>query len=182
MKILTLSKLYTYKDKVFTKLRLEEPLEFLIKSGLTPNKLTLINIIIGLISVLFLFKSSLIFACLFVTNRLLDILDGYMARKFNLKSDLGDKLDHWGDLALIIALLSKTIFFSEWYILSLIALFTYIAEYLLLKKQKLLDKKFPSGIFVYFFIFGIYQIGLIYQVFYQIISYAYFQVHLKKRL
>ena len=179
IKIPTLYKLYSFKEKLFTTLKIDKPVKFLISLGFTPNLITCFSVLIGFMSILFLFKNQTLFVILYVTNRLLDVLDGYMARRFNLKTDIGDKLDHLGDLAIHIGLLIKTIFFSNLSLLATIALFTYIGEYILLKKENMLHKKFPSGMFAHIFIFGFYKFGLIYQIFYQIFSYTYFQLRLK---
>lgn len=179
MKIPTLDSLYSIKESFFSKLKIDKFAHHLVKLGLTPNKLTIVNLIIGFLSVLFLFNNQVVFACLYVMNRVLDIFDGYIARKFDLKTELGDKLDHWGDLILNILLLLKTMLVSDLFVLAFLAFLTYVGEYLVLSKQGLLHKKFPSGIFAYIYVFGFFEFGLIYQVIYQIVSYTYFYLSIK---
>jgi len=179
VKIPTLDKLYILKQKLFTKLKIDSLVRHLIFLGLTPNKITVLGILIGLLSIFYLFKNQTVFGVLYIINRLLDLLDGYTARRFHLKTDIGKRLDHLGDWAIHIGLLIKAIFFPGLAPLAAAALFTYAGECILLKKGNLLHKKFPSGMFAYIFIFGFYKFGLIFQIFYQIFSYTYFQLFLK---
>ena len=67
---------------------------------LEPNQITLFNYLISFL-VLYLFyydKSIIIIILLAIFRSFLDILDGSIARKCNKYSDLGDKLDHYGDI------------------------------------------------------------------------------------
>jgi phosphatidylglycerophosphate synthase len=67
---------------------------------LEPNQITLFNYLISFL-VLYLFyydKSIIIIILLAIFRSFLDILDGAIARNCNKYSDLGDKLDHYGDI------------------------------------------------------------------------------------
>ena len=72
----------------------------------TPNKLTILRIVLAFICIGFILKnsfSSLIVAfIIFCVASVTDFLDGYLARKRNLISDLGKILDPIADKILII--------------------------------------------------------------------------------
>jgi len=178
-KIPTLDKLYIFKERLFTKFGVDLFVKFLSSIGVTPNIITILSIFVGLISVFYLFVSTTLFSAFYITNRLLDILDGYMARKLGIRTPIGDRLDHFGDLLVHAILLIKTILQPNLGLLGIAVLLTYLGEYLLLKEGKLLNKKFPTGTFAYFFIFDLYKLGLIYQIVYQTISYTYLKFVMK---
>ena len=67
--------------------------------NLTPNQITYISIIPGFLSVYFLYtKQIILFSSCFFLYYILDILDGYYARKYSLCSKFGDLLDHARDI------------------------------------------------------------------------------------
>ena len=63
------------------------------------NLLTSMNLICGMLSILFCFSGQLDFAVYAIfSGALFDFADGFVARKFNLISDLGKQLDSLSDL------------------------------------------------------------------------------------
>lgn len=80
--------------------------------GLTPNMITTIGIIFGLLSMYNIFKSNYKLASLLlVFAYYFDCVDGKLARKYNLQTDFGDYYDHFGDvfkIVIIIYALYKT--------------------------------------------------------------------------
>ena len=83
--------------------------KLLIKINLTPIKITIISLIIGIVSITLLFFNQLVLAALFLwLSGLFDTLDGSVARITNTTSDLGAFLDITFDrvveLGIIIAL------------------------------------------------------------------------------
>ena len=76
-----------------------------------PNIITIIRIILVPIFVFaFFFISKWVALCVFILAGISDLLDGYIARKYNLVTDLGALLDPFADkLMLISVLVSFTI-------------------------------------------------------------------------
>jgi phosphatidylglycerophosphate synthase len=67
--------------------------------GFTPNAVTSLSNIFGMITVILLLKSYYILAILtFILSYFLDCLDGHMARKYKMYSKYGDLYDHISDI------------------------------------------------------------------------------------
>lgn len=63
------------------------------------NLLTSMNLICGMMSIIFCFSGQLDFAVYAIfSGAIFDFADGFVARKFNLSSDLGKQLDSLSDL------------------------------------------------------------------------------------
>lgn len=63
------------------------------------NILTLINLLLGLVALLFAFKNNYTYGCLFILiAAATDFLDGLVARKLKITSDFGKYLDSNADL------------------------------------------------------------------------------------
>lgn len=109
---------------------------------ISPNKLSFIRIIFSLL--LFFTKPlSYLFFIIYLICSISDVLDGYVARKYNLVTDFGAKLDSIADmtmfLSLIIVLLPVLNFTLEIYVLILIIVILKIASaiYCYIKFEKL---------------------------------------------
>ena len=109
---------------------------------ISPNKLSFIRIIFSLL--LFFTKPlSYLFFIIYLICSISDVLDGYVARKYNLVTDFGAKLDSIADmtmfLSLIIVLLPVLNFTLEIYVLILIIAILKIASaiYCYIKFKKL---------------------------------------------
>ena len=80
--------------------------EFFYNTGHNPNIITTYSFICGLLSVYYYYHKNinyfLIFICLSV---FFDALDGYFARKYNMKSDFGEYYDSITDGLVVILLL-----------------------------------------------------------------------------
>lgn len=177
----TLDQLYGVKQGLLNKLGVDRFLGFLLSKGITPNKLTTISLGFSALAVVFVFRHPLAFSFCVVQRFLLDGLDGYFARRFNLQTVLGHRLDHWGDLGFSVALLGSAVISSDFPILASLSLLVYVGEYWLLRAENLLARKFPSGVFIFFFVGGLYGPGLTYQILYQVGSYLYFRFVIKTR-
>jgi len=77
----------------------------LFKLQMTPNHITILGLIIGLMSSYFLYVNSIIlFITFWCSSYLMDCLDGYYARKYNMTSQFGDYLDHLSDVTKTVCL------------------------------------------------------------------------------
>jgi phosphatidylglycerophosphate synthase len=66
--------------------------------GLTPNMISILSVVLALIGLYLLTKNNLVmFSLLYTLAYILDCVDGYMARKYDMGSKLGEFLDHGGD-------------------------------------------------------------------------------------
>lgn len=67
--------------------------------GFTPNMITSISIIFGLLSMYNIFNSNYkLAAFLLFTSYYFDYVDGKLARKYNMQTTWGDYYDHFGDI------------------------------------------------------------------------------------
>lgn len=180
--IYNLTLVHKIKDCLLKKMYIDSILFYLAKKGLTANMITFTSFSFGIISIYYLFNNSKLFALFYIISRLLDGLDGYFARHFITSSSKGLDYDHISDFVLHISLLLKTIFYTNLTVIATISLTIYILELLLLKKQNALDKKFPTSLSAYFFVFNLYLYGLVIQISYQIISYLIFVYQKNPRL
>lgn len=82
------------------------PFSDIIKDTFTPNQITIFNIILR-IYIIYLFKNGIYnnIPILLMFSCFLDYLDGYIARKYNMVSRMGDYLDHIGDNVFMIILI-----------------------------------------------------------------------------
>lgn len=86
-----------YIDNIFIKITIK--LLPLFKSlNLTPNMLTTISLLFGLLSSYYLYNHNLVyFSIFFLISYLFDTADGYYARTYNMTSKFGDYYDHFKD-------------------------------------------------------------------------------------
>ena len=123
--------------------------------GLTPNNVTTLSLIFGLVSAIMLHNGNyLIFGILHLISYILDTCDGMMARKYNLTSDFGDKYDH----------------FKDWFV-GIILLF------LFLKKFPISKNVCSYSIGIFLVIISFIHVGCkekIYKKWRQIIKYAFY--------
>ncbi len=99
--------------------------------GFTPNMVTLLSFITTMVSLNYLHQGLNWSGCLFlIVSYFFDCLDGFMARKYNMTSKLGDILDHGSDMmlaiGLVLVLYSRhpwSVFKTKMMILSMMGLF-----------------------------------------------------------
>jgi len=85
---------------------IDSHLDFYYNNGLTPNIITTIGIILGLLSMYFILNSNYKTASfLFLIAYYFDCVDGKLARKYNLQTTFGDYYDHFGDVFKIVIIL-----------------------------------------------------------------------------
>lgn len=79
-------------------------------TGHTPNVLTLYSGILGVGAVWALWHRKLAaFAVLYIASYFFDCADGYFARRYDMVTELGDKLDHGKDALVALALVGVLI-------------------------------------------------------------------------
>lgn len=75
----------------------------LVKLGITPNIVTTFSLISGILSVYLIYKNNYILGALFCfISYFFDCLDGFIARRYNMKSEFGYYYDHTSDIIVII--------------------------------------------------------------------------------
>ncbi len=88
---------YNLSDKI------SEPIN---KFGITPNMITILSMITNKISYDLLETKQKYLACLMILfTYFLDNLDGFLARKYNQLSKIGDYMDHGSDIIFSISML-----------------------------------------------------------------------------
>lgn len=72
---------------------------FLKKLKMTPNMITTIGLVFGLLSIICLMKDKYILAVIFYwISYWFDCMDGHFARKYDMETQFGDYYDHMRDL------------------------------------------------------------------------------------
>ncbi len=91
-------------------------------------------------------KIENIFVILLIINLITDILDGFIARKFNMQSELGARLDSIADVGtFILAITGIFIFKGNDFAPHLLSFFAFLILYLLSNVVSLIKfKRFPS--------------------------------------
>lgn len=90
-------------EKVYRVDIINKILPYISKTSLTPNNITVFNMLVGILAIYLSYKGKLLYtAVLFQIYELLDHLDGSLARYKNMMSSGGEKLD----------ILSDTIFYN----------------------------------------------------------------------
>lgn len=118
--------------------------------GFTPNHITILSLLIRLYS-LYLLKKNHYFKSIILFNIgfIFDCMDGHMARKYNMGSKFGDKLDHYSDWFLVLISFfiykKKLYFFGKdllFSIISLLILFLNLIDVSL--HEKIENKEYTS--------------------------------------
>ena len=106
----------------------DEQLDIFYKLGMTPNIITTISIVFGLLAAYQIIQNRLWLAAIFwIIAYYFDCADGKFARKYNMISKFGDLYDHFGDLFKVIAVF-VALFYSnkkrtsvkQWFFISFI--------------------------------------------------------------
>ena len=78
--------------------------------GLTPNGVTTIGLVAGLLSAYCLYRGWIVaFVALSLMNYLSDCVDGYMARRYDMSTVFGDYYDHVSDIVIHISLFAAVV-------------------------------------------------------------------------
>lgn len=129
------------------------------KTGITPNILTALSFISGLISIYFLFSSRLLFAIFIILSVIFDILDGNLARYTKKKTKFGSYLDDTSDrfVNLLMILKYNFVFGLYWLAPVLFILHYWIIKFFFKVKNVIYVRTFLA----IFFIFAFYNIGML---------------------
>lgn len=163
-----LDNLQKFKDKLLLNLGLTQTA--IAKLNITPAFLSLLSLISGVASALFLAQTHLLFVCLYLTHMLFDGLDGFVARVTYKESAFGNLLDHGGDSIITYLFLLKSLAITDKWLVAVVASI-YTCELIFVIALRLTHKKFPPVIFVYFYMFKMYTLGLQVQIIYEIVSF-----------
>lgn len=80
-------------------------IDFFRNIGMTPNQLTLISFIAGLLSIYYLYYFNILWYGVFLSIAVIfDYFDGAMARKYSMQTQFGDKFDHYTDMITYIGI------------------------------------------------------------------------------
>ena len=105
------------------KYKIDRYFEFLawpfIKLSITANQISVICLVLGLISVAFLFNNHYLFVIFMILHLFFDKLDGVVARLTNSVTKSGEWLDYYIDQFVAIILLGKSFFFLNPYLVVL---------------------------------------------------------------
>ena len=121
--------------------------------GFTPNMITTISIILGLLSGYEIFEGNfLVAAILWFLSYYFDCIDGKLARQYNMITPFGDLYDHVGDafkyILVIYALFyssKKRITDKQWLYIAIILILLLISFVHMGYQEKIYDKKEESN-------------------------------------
>jgi cardiolipin synthase len=108
-----------------------------------PNILSLSRLVFTPVIIFFLVLiSKEVFALIFFLFQLTDVLDGFIAKRFNMQTEIGCLLDTWGDFCSYVIAISALLhyfprFFIDWnFILLVIFVCLYLLNAILIKVLK----------------------------------------------
>jgi len=179
VEIFSLKYWYGIKRRLFGYFKVDKLIEFLEKDTfIRPNHITVVNFLVGLVAMYFLYVDLWWFSFLLIVCFILDNFDGYYARNRNLVTEWGKRLDHTSDFLIGFGYLVKSLlFYKEEWIAVVVLMFVF--EMILIIKMKIWEEKFPTRVFLPFFYFGLYKMGLIAQLIIQPILFVGFLVCLR---
>ena len=99
------------------------------KLNMTPNNLTFISLVLGLVSIYsFCFKSYTLSAITYFISYMFDTYDGNYARTYEMTTAFGDLFDHIKDLLvnfalIMVFLVNSKLIYNKWVILTTVILF-----------------------------------------------------------
>ena len=110
--------------------------------GMTPNMITGLSALFGIMSIYFLHKKSYIHAgvCFFI-QYFFDCMDGFFARKYKMTSKLGDLFDHIKDAIVIVGIVYIFYQRKDWYGIALTLTTTLCVTFMLGCQEVLYDSK-----------------------------------------
>jgi phosphatidylglycerophosphate synthase len=155
-----------YLDKI--KYKIDKYFEFVakpfIKLNISPNHISILCLIFGLVSVWFLFDNHYLFVLFMIIHLFFDKLDGVVARLTNKVTKRGEWIDYFIDQVVAIVLLAKAFFFLNPYLVVLTLLYFVIHHgvFVLTKNRKYLIGSRTT--LTICFIFTLFNLGLLISV------------------
>jgi len=167
-----LGELYEVKGEVFKRLKVAKFCLFLEKNTfIRPDHITVFNFFLGVFGLVLLFKNPLALSILLIVHFMLDNLDGYYARVRKIQSRYGRYIDHVADFIIgVLYLIVSAAHYGEAWMWILLMLFC--GEMFILLGLGSAEDKFPSRVFLIFYIFGWYRLGLVVQAIVQPLSFV----------
>jgi phosphatidylglycerophosphate synthase len=147
-------------DKFFKEIAL-----FFVRMGFTPNGVSIICLVLGLLAVYFLFKSPFLFFIFMFLHLSFDRLDGVIARVTNKVTKVGEWLDYLIDTFIAILIFIKCFFFLNEFLV-LLALLYFVLHHGIFIITK--NRKYLVGsrtIMGFIFMFGFFNLGLVVSIF-----------------
>ena len=78
----------------------------MLESGFTPNKITTIGLVLGLIAIYLIWKEHYVYGLAFLWLCFFtDCLDGHFARKYDMVTKFGDYYDHFRDIFVVVCVI-----------------------------------------------------------------------------
>ena len=108
---------------------------------ITPNMITFLGLIIGLLSAYYLYEKQIIISLvLWIVCYYLDLLDGYIARKYDQGSTVGGWFDHISDIIKFIAIGIVLYKHKQYYVILILIIVFIITLFNTSCKTKYLDR------------------------------------------
>ena len=118
---------------------------FIHKCNITPDQITLLSFLCGLLSVYFLKNKQYEYAAIFwLLNYFFDCMDGYIARKYQIFSKYGDYYDHISDWTTYLLLLYVMFKDKNYKAIIIMAFFTLTLMFFVDCQEKIYNKKHES--------------------------------------
>jgi len=142
---------------VYKVVEILDPIFYKLK--FTPNIITTLSIIFGILSIYYFIKKNYICIPLYVISYILDCSDGYYARKYNMVTKFGDYYDHISDILvhyiLLYLIYIKTKVRYKIPLIITIIIFTFLISYHIALQELIYNKEVESewlNVYITFFI------------------------------
>lgn len=173
--IVNLDLLHKWKDAVILRMGFARLGVTLHRYSVQPYHITALGTASSAVSVWALFGYPGVFNAAMIIAMLCDAIDGWYARYLKHETTQGELLDHGIDFLVGLALLVKSyLYFGELWILAICILF--VLEMAVIVLFRLQKDIVPPKIFVAFYFFGAYRLGLIIEPIYSIIMFILYIV------
>lgn len=162
------------RDKI-----VRRPISILHKLGVSADHLSIFGFLLGILSLFFLNNSRILFFLLWGANRIVDCLDGPLSRLGGKKIITGCDVDKVFDFSYYFLLL---IFATPSAGFTLTLVTTALSLIHIFLDHRSIGKKIlaPNNYAQYFFIFGLFKFGMLFQISFTSIAMLGFLLNLRK--